>query len=125
LKLEPDKCVIAEPILKEVNRRLDFCIDVGLEYITLDRRSPHFPGGEAERIRLATQVGSGLVGWFMCWMSRRLAYISAITSAYYRACTPCATWAIHLLSLKHDEDTIRKADWVVDLGPGAGRMAGK
>ncbi len=79
LRLSEEGAAIAEPIVREISSRLGFMVDVGLGYLTLDRKTATLSGGEAQRIRLATQVGSGLVGCVMCSMSRRSGCISAIT----------------------------------------------
>ncbi len=125
LILAPDQSVIAEPILKEVNRRLDFCIDVGLEYLTLDRRSSTLSGGEAERIRLATQVGSGLVGVIYVLDEPSIGLHQRDNERLLSSLHALRDLGNTLIVVEHDEETIRKADWIVDLGPGAGRFGGE
>jgi excinuclease ABC subunit A len=124
LVFEPDRLLIAAPILKEVNRRLDFCIDVGLEYLTLDRRSSTLSGGEAERIRLATQVGSGLVGVVYVLDEPSIGLHQRDNERLLSSLHSLRDLGNTLIVVEHDEDTIRKADWVVDLGPGAGKYGG-
>ncbi len=125
LHLPSDKGMIAAPILKEVNRRLDFCIDVGLEYLTLDRRSSTLSGGEAERIRLATQVGSGLVGVVYVLDEPSIGLHQRDNERLLSSLHALRDLGNTLIVVEHDEDTIRKADWVVDLGPGAGKFGGE
>jgi len=125
LKFETGMAVIAEPVLKEVNRRLDFCIDVGLEYLTLDRRSSTLSGGEAERIRLATQVGSGLVGVVYVLDEPSIGLHQRDNERLLSSLHALRDLGNTLIVVEHDEDTIRKADWVVDLGPGAGKYGGE
>ncbi|MBF0386656.1 MAG: excinuclease ABC subunit UvrA [Candidatus Omnitrophica bacterium] len=125
LELPADKKPIAAPIIKEVNRRLDFCIDVGLEYLTLDRRSSTLSGGEAERIRLATQVGSGLVGVVYVLDEPSIGLHQRDNERLLSSLHTLRDMGNTLIVVEHDEDTIRKADWVVDLGPGAGKFGGE
>ncbi|MBF0484958.1 MAG: excinuclease ABC subunit UvrA [Candidatus Omnitrophica bacterium] len=117
--------LVAEPILKEINRRLDFCINVGLEYLTLDRRSSTLSGGEAERIRLATQVGSGLVGVVYVLDEPSIGLHQKDNERLLSSLHALRDLGNTLIVVEHDEDTIRKADYVVDLGPGAGEYGGK
>ncbi|MBF0593723.1 MAG: excinuclease ABC subunit UvrA [Candidatus Omnitrophica bacterium] len=125
LSFEPDKLAIAGPVIKEVNRRLDFCIDVGLEYLTLARRSATLSGGEAERIRLATQVGSGLVGVVYVLDEPSIGLHQRDNERLLASLHALRDLGNTLIVVEHDEDTIRKADWVVDLGPGAGKYGGE
>lgn len=125
LDLPGDKKVIAAPIIKEVNRRLDFCIDVGLEYLSLDRRSSSLSGGEAERIRLATQVGSGLVGVVYVLDEPSIGLHQRDNDRLLSSLHALRDLGNTLIVVEHDEDTIRQADWVVDLGPGAGKFGGE
>jgi excinuclease ABC subunit A len=125
LKLDRDKQQIAEPILKEVNRRLDFCVNVGLEYLTLDRRSSSLSGGEAERIRLATQVGSGLVGVIYVLDEPSIGLHQKDNERLLSSLHALRDLGNTLIVVEHDEDTIRRSDWVVDLGPGAGKLGGE
>jgi excinuclease ABC subunit A len=124
LDLQGDGRAIAEPILKEINRRLDFCINVGLEYLTLDRKSSTLSGGEAERIRLATQVGSGLVGVVYVLDEPSIGLHQKDNERLLSSLHALRDLGNTLIVVEHDEDTIRKADWVIDLGPGAGKFGG-
>ncbi len=119
-----DAISVADPILKEINRRLDFCINVGLDYLTLDRKSGTLSGGEAERIRLATQVGSGLVGVIYVLDEPSIGLHQKDNDRLLASLHALRDLGNTLIVVEHDEDTIRRADWVVDLGPGAGRHGG-
>jgi len=125
LRLEGEAAQIAEPILREIRQRLRFMYDVGLGYLTLDRTSATLSGGEAQRIRLATQLGSGLVG--VCYVldeptiglhqrdnARLLASIRRLVDI-----------GNTVIVVEHDEDVIRAADYLIDMGPGAGLHGGK
>jgi excinuclease ABC subunit A len=125
LQLEGDRAVIAAPIFKEIIRRLDFCINVGLDYLTLDRRSATLSGGEAERIRLATQVGSGLVGVVYVLDEPSIGLHQKDNDQLLSSLHALRDLGNTLIVVEHDEDTIRRADWVVDLGPGAGKFGGE
>jgi len=125
LKLSKDKQKISEEILKEINRRLDFCINVGLEYLTLDRKSATLSGGEAERIRLATQVGSGLVGVIYVLDEPSIGLHQKDNDRLLSTLHALRDLGNTLIVVEHDEDTIRRADYVIDLGPGAGEHGGK
>lgn len=125
LKLERDKKIISEQILKEIVRRLDFCINVGLEYLTLDRKSATLSGGEAERIRLATQVGSGLVGVVYVLDEPSIGLHQKDNERLLYTLHSLRDLGNTLIVVEHDESTIRKADFVVDLGPGAGENGGE
>ncbi len=125
LTLSKDKKKISEEILKEINRRLDFCINVGLEYLTLDRRSSTLSGGEAERIRLATQVGSGLVGVIYVLDEPSIGLHQRDNDRLLSTLHALRDLGNTLIVVEHDEDTIRRADYVIDLGPGAGEGGGE
>ncbi len=125
LNFTKEKKTISEEILKEVLRRLDFCINVGLEYLTLDRKSGTLSGGEAERIRLATQVGSGLVGVVYVLDEPSIGLHQKDNERLLSTLHALRDLGNTLLVVEHDEETIRKADFVVDLGPGAGEHGGK
>ncbi len=125
LVLEGDKKLIAAPVLKEINRRLDFCVDVGLDYLTLDRRSSTLSGGEAERIRLATQVGSGLVGVVYVLDEPSIGLHQKDNERLLSSLRALRDLGNTLIVVEHDEDTMRSSDWIVDLGPGAGRYGGE
>ncbi len=124
LRLSQNKKTISEEILKEINRRLDFCINVGLEYLTLDRRSATLSGGEAERIRLATQVGSGLVGVIYVLDEPSIGLHKKDNDRLLSTLHALRDLGNTLIVVEHDEDTIRRADHVIDLGPGAGEHGG-
>ncbi len=125
LVLSKDKKTISEEILKEINRRLDFCINVGLEYLTLDRRSATLSGGEAERIRLATQVGSGLVGVIYVLDEPSIGLHQKDNDRLLSTLHALRDLGNTLIVVEHDEDTIRRADYVIDLGTGAGEHGGE
>lgn len=125
LKLTSQERMIAEQILKEILRRLDFCIDVGLDYLTLERKSFTLSGGEAERIRLATQVGSGLVGVVYILDEPSIGLHQKDNERLLNTLHALRDLGNSLIVVEHDEDTIRKADFVIDLGPGAGEHGGK
>ncbi len=125
LSWDSDKVSIADPILKEINRRLDFCINVGLDYLTLDRKSGTLSGGEAERIRLATQVGSGLVGVVYVLDEPSIGLHQKDNDRLLASLHALRDLGNTLIVVEHDEETIRRADWVVDLGPGAGLHGGE
>jgi len=125
LGLSKDKKIIGAEILKEINRRLDFCINVGLEYLTLDRKSATLSGGEAERIRLATQVGSGLVGVIYILDEPSIGLHQKDNAMLLRTLLALRDLGNTLIVVEHDEATIRAADYIIDLGPGAGEYGGE
>jgi len=125
LNLSKAKKTISEPILKEIIRRLDFCINVGLDYLTLDRRSSSLSGGEAERIRLATQVGSGLVGVAYILDEPSIGLHQKDNKMLLTTLQELRNLGNTLVVVEHDEATIRAADFIVDLGPGAGENGGQ
>lgn len=125
LKLSKDKKTISEPILKEIIRRLDFCINVGLEYLTLDRRSSTLSGGEAERIRLATQVGSGLVGVIYILDEPSIGLHQKDNERLLTTLHALRDLGNTLIVVEHDEETIRRSDYIIDIGPGAGEHGGE
>ena len=125
LTLPKDKKIISEQILKEIIRRLDFCINVGLEYLTLDRKSATLSGGEAERIRLATQVGSGLVGVVYILDEPSIGLHQKDNEMLLNTLQALRNLGNTLIVVEHDEETIRSADFVIDLGPGAGEYGGE
>ena len=125
LKLDKEKTLIAKQVLREIKARLKFMVDVGLEYLTLDRRSSTLSAGEAQRIRLATQVGSGLVG--VCYVldeptiglhkrdnGRLLGILQRLTRI-----------GNTVIVVEHDEDIIKSADHIIDIGPAAGAAGGE
>ena len=115
---------IARLILKEVNARLGFLLDVGLDYLTLDRASATLAGGEAQRIRLATQIGSGLVGVLYVLDEPSIGLHQRDNHRLLETLLRLRDLGNTLIVVEHDEDTIRAADWVVDIGPGAGEHGG-
>jgi excinuclease ABC subunit A len=115
---------IAARILKEVNARLGFLLDVGLDYLTLDRPSATLAGGEAQRIRLATQIGSGLVGVLYVLDEPSIGLHQRDNHRLLETLLRLRDLGNTLIVVEHDEDTIRSADWVVDIGPRAGEHGG-
>jgi excinuclease ABC subunit A len=115
---------IAGRILKEVNARLGFLLDVGLDYLTLDRASATLAGGEAQRIRLATQIGSGLVGVLYVLDEPSIGLHQRDNHRLLETLIRLRDLGNTLIVVEHDEDTIRAADWVVDIGPRAGEHGG-
>ncbi|HKA69053.1 MAG TPA: excinuclease ABC subunit UvrA [Actinomycetes bacterium] len=115
---------IAERVLKEVNARLGFLLDVGLDYLTLDRPSATLAGGEAQRIRLATQIGSGLVGVLYVLDEPSIGLHQRDNHRLIDTLVRLRDIGNTLIVVEHDEDTIRIADWIVDIGPGAGEHGG-
>jgi excinuclease ABC subunit A len=116
---------IAGRILKEVNSRLGFLLDVGLDYLTLDRASATLAGGEAQRIRLATQIGSGLVGVLYVLDEPSIGLHQRDNHRLLETLVRLRDLGNTLIVVEHDEDTIRSADWVVDIGPRAGEHGGR
>ncbi|WP_203654198.1 excinuclease ABC subunit UvrA [Actinocatenispora rupis] len=116
--------LIAEAVLKEIQARLRFLLDVGLDYLSLDRPSATLSGGEAQRIRLATQIGSGLVGVLYVLDEPSIGLHQRDNHRLIETLTRLRDLGNTLIVVEHDEDTIRTADWVVDIGPGAGEHGG-
>ncbi|MGW6916181.1 excinuclease ABC subunit UvrA [Kitasatospora sp. NPDC054939] len=116
---------IAERVLKEVNERLRFLVDVGLDYLSLDRAAGTLSGGEAQRIRLATQIGSGLVGVLYVLDEPSIGLHQRDNHRLIETLVRLRDIGNTLIVVEHDEDTIKTADWVVDIGPGAGEHGGK
>ncbi len=116
---------IAERVLKEINARLGFLLDVGLDYLSLDRASATLAGGEAQRIRLATQIGSGLVGVLYVLDEPSIGLHQRDNHRLLETLIRLRDIGNTLIVVEHDEDTIRAADWVVDIGPGAGEHGGQ
>jgi excinuclease ABC subunit A len=125
LELNDRQRLIAERVLKEINERLRFLIDVGLDYLSLDRPSGSLSGGEAQRIRLATQIGSGLVGVLYVLDEPSIGLHQKDNHRLIETLVRLKNLGNTLIVVEHDEDTIRTADWVVDIGPGAGEHGGK
>ncbi len=125
LKLSREQRQIAEPILKEVNNRLRFLMSVGLEYLSLDRRTATLSGGEAQRIRLATQVGSGLVGACYVLDEPTIGLHQRDNDRLIRTLRHLTDIGNTVIVVEHDEEMIRAADHVIDLGPGPGVHGGR
>jgi excinuclease ABC subunit A len=125
LELNDRERHIAERVLKEVNARLGFLLDVGLDYLTLDRASATLAGGEAQRIRLATQIGSGLVGVLYVLDEPSIGLHQRDNHRLLETLIRLRDIGNTLIVVEHDEDTIHAADWVVDIGPGAGEHGGE
>ena len=124
LKLGKREAQIAARVLKEVNERLQFLVDVGLDYLSLDRASATLAGGEAQRIRLATQIGSGLVGVLYVLDEPSIGLHQRDNHRLIETLVRLRNLGNTLIVVEHDEDTIKIADWVVDIGPGAGENGG-
>ena len=124
LELSERDMAIARLILKEVNARLGFLLDVGLDYLSLDRASATLAGGEAQRIRLATQIGSGLVGVLYVLDEPSIGLHQRDNQKLLDTLLRLRDLGNTLIVVEHDEDTIKAADWVVDIGPGAGEHGG-
>ena len=116
---------IAERVMKEVHARRGFLLDVGLGYLSLDRPAATLSGGEAQRIRLATQIGSGLVGVLYVLDEPSIGLHQRDNRRLIDTLTRLRDLGNTLIVVEHDEETIRTADWVVDIGPGAGEHGGK
>ena len=117
--------IIAEQILKELGARHRFLVDVGLDYLTLDRAANTLSGGEAQRIRLATQIGSGLMGVLYILDEPSVGLHQRDNRRLFRTLTRLRDLGNTVLIVEHDEETIRSADYIVDLGPGAGEYGGE
>ena len=117
--------MIAARVLKEVNERLRFLLDVGLDYLSLDRAAGTLSGGEAQRIRLATQIGSGLVGVLYVLDEPTIGLHQRDNHRLIETLVRLRDLGNTLIVVEHDEDTIQTADWVVDIGPGAGEHGGE
>jgi excinuclease ABC subunit A len=116
---------IARQVLKEISARLGFLLDVGLDYLTLDRTSQTLSGGEAQRIRLATQIGSSLMGVLYILDEPSIGLHQRDNAKLIATLTRLRDLGNTVLVVEHDEETIRTADWVVDIGPGAGEHGGE
>ncbi|WP_369812552.1 excinuclease ABC subunit UvrA [Kineosporia sp. A_224] len=125
LELSSRERQIAERVLKEIHARLGFLLDVGLEYLSLDRAAGTLSGGEAQRIRLATQIGSGLVGVLYVLDEPSIGLHQRDNRRLIDTLTRLRDLGNTLIVVEHDEDTIRAADWAVDIGPGAGEHGGQ
>ncbi|WP_415557154.1 excinuclease ABC subunit UvrA [Dermacoccus abyssi] len=116
---------IAERVIKEIGARLGFLLDVGLDYLSLDRPAGTLSGGEAQRIRLATQIGSGLVGVLYVLDEPSIGLHQRDNHRLIETLTRLRDLGNTLIVVEHDEDTIETADWIVDIGPGAGEHGGE
>ncbi|MFJ8206196.1 excinuclease ABC subunit UvrA [Micromonospora chalcea] len=125
IELTDRQKMIAERVLKEINARLKFLLDVGLDYLSLDRPAGTLSGGEAQRIRLATQIGSGLVGVLYVLDEPSIGLHQRDNHRLIETLLRLRGLGNTLIVVEHDEDTIRVADWIVDIGPGAGEHGGK
>ncbi len=125
LKLTEKEKLVSHQALKEITQKLKFCADVGLDYLTLDRKSSTLSGGEAQRIRLATQVGSGLVGVLYVLDEPSIGLHQRDNQKLLATLKALRDLGNTLIVVEHDASTILAADFVVDLGPGAGRDGGK
>ena len=125
LKLSKSESMIAEQIVKELNARLGFLVNVGLDYLALSRPSSSLSGGEAQRIRLATQIGSGLVGVLYILDEPSIGLHQRDNRKLLDALRGLRDLGNTLIVVEHDEETIRSADYIVDIGPGAGEHGGK
>ncbi len=123
-RLTPREKAIAHQILKEITNRLRFMVDVGLDYLTLDRRAGTLSGGEAQRIRLATQIGSQLMGVLYVLDEPSIGLHQRDNARLIRTLQAMRDLGNTLLVVEHDEETMRAADWIIDLGPGAGENGG-
>jgi excinuclease ABC subunit A len=125
IKLNKREAQIAERVMKEVHARLGFLLDVGLDYLSLARPAGSLSGGEAQRIRLATQIGSGLVGVLYVLDEPSIGLHQRDNKRLIETLTRLRNLGNTLIVVEHDEETIRTADWIVDIGPGAGEHGGK
>ncbi|MPY98889.1 MAG: excinuclease ABC subunit UvrA [Actinophytocola sp.] len=125
LVLGEREAMIAGAVLKEIQARLHFLLDVGLDYLSLDRGAGTLSGGEAQRIRLATQIGSGLVGVLYVLDEPSIGLHQRDNHRLIETLSRLRDLGNTLIVVEHDEDTIKSSDWVVDIGPGAGEHGGE
>ena len=125
LTLSEREAKIAELVLKEIDARLQFLLDVGLDYLNLARSAGTLSGGEAQRIRLATQIGSGLVGVLYVLDEPSIGLHQRDNRRLIETLTKLRDMGNTLIVVEHDEDTMKEADWIVDVGPGAGEHGGQ
>ena len=125
LSFEGQQACIAEPIVKEIKARLRFLVDVGLDYLTLERSTSTLSGGEAQRIRLATQIGSGLMGVLYILDEPSIGLHQRDNQRLIATLERLRDLGNTVIVVEHDEETIRSADFVVDMGPGAGERGGE
>ena len=117
--------MIAGAVLREIHARLKFLLDVGLAYLTLNRAAGTLSGGEAQRIRLATQIGSGLAGVLYVLDEPSIGLHQRDNQRLITTLEHLRDIGNTLIVVEHDEDTIRRADWLVDIGPRAGEYGGE
>ena len=125
IELTPRQALIGELALREIKARLQFLMDVGLDYLTLDRSAATLSGGEAQRIRLATQIGSGLTGVLYVLDEPSIGLHQRDNNRLLRTLEQLRDLGNTLIVVEHDEDTIRTADQIVDIGPHAGVRGGE
>ena len=125
LELSERDRMIAERVTKEINARLGFLLDVGLDYLTLSRSAGTLAGGEAQRIRLASQIGSGLVGTLYVLDEPSIGLHQRDNRRLIDTLTRLRDLGNTVIVVEHDEETIRESDWIVDIGPGAGEHGGE
>ncbi len=124
-KLKGNAKIIAIPILREINNRLKFLIDVGLDYLTLSRSSATLSGGESQRIRLASQIGSGLTGVLYVLDEPSIGLHQKDNSRLLKTLFKLRNLGNSVIVVEHDEEAIRSADFILDIGPAAGKLGGK
>src|SRR3970282_2247413 len=124
LKLTENEQYIARDVLKEIKERLEFLMNVGLNYLTLNRLSSSLSGGESQRIRLATQIGSNLTGVLYVLDEPTIGLHQRDNAKLIKTLTKLRDLGNTILVVEHDEEVIRNSDWIVDLGPGAGIHGG-
>ena len=122
--LNPEQMQIGDEVLKEIRERLQFMLNVGLHYLTLDRPAPTLSGGEGQRIRLASQIGCGLVGVLYILDEPSIGLHSRDNRRLLDTLEHLRDMGNTVLVVEHDAETMRAADWMVDLGPGAGIKGG-
>jgi len=125
LRLPPAQKAVAEEVLKEIRERLSFLLNVGLHYLTLDRAAPSLSGGEGQRIRLASQIGSGLTGVMYCLDEPSIGLHQRDNRRLLQSLTRLRDLGNTVIVVEHDRETIETADYVVDFGPGAGIRGGR
>ncbi len=125
LELSERDRLIAERVTKEINNRLGFLLDVGLDYLTMSRSAGTLAGGEAQRIRLASQIGSGLVGTLYVLDEPSIGLHQRDNRRLIDTLTRLRDLGNTVIVVEHDEETIRESDWIVDIGPGAGEHGGE
>jgi excinuclease ABC subunit A len=125
LTLSDRDAMIAERITKEINARLGFLLDVGLDYLTLSRSAGTLAGGEAQRIRLASQIGSGLVGTLYVLDEPSIGLHQRDNRRLIETLLRLRDLGNTVIVVEHDEETIKESDWIVDIGPGAGEHGGE